>query len=92
MNNIKILYDGRTDVFERIDVNKTAKSKECNIYHYWYFSNKEFKFQANVCKRCHDLLMMSMNLSNIAIFNTKIADYCLIIILLTDLAKKRPST
>ena len=35
MNNIKMLYDGRTDVSEGIHVNKTSESKECNIYHYW---------------------------------------------------------
>ena len=33
------------------------------------FLNKGFKFQSNVCNRCHDLVMMSMNLSHIAILN-----------------------
>ena len=28
-------------------------------------------FQPNVCNICHDLLMMSMNLNNIAIINIK---------------------
>ena len=28
------------DVFEGIDVNKTSESKECNIFHYWYFLTK----------------------------------------------------
>ena len=37
------------------------------------------KFQPNVCNRCHDLLMMSMNLSDIAILSIKNADYCCII-------------
>ena len=27
----------RTEFFERIDVNKTSESKECDICHYWYF-------------------------------------------------------
>ena len=40
MNNIKMLYYDRIDVFEGIDVNKTSKSKECDICHYWYFLNK----------------------------------------------------
>ena len=35
--------------------------------------------QPNVCNRCHDLLIMSMNLSNIAILNIKGSDYCCII-------------
>ena len=48
---------------------KTSESKECGICHYWHFLNFSFKFQTNVCNRCHDLLMMSMNLSDIAILN-----------------------
>ena len=50
----------------------TFRSKEC---HYWYSLNIGFKFQPNVCNRCHDLLMMSMNLSNIYILSIKGADY-----------------
>ena len=38
-----------------------------------------FKFQPNVCNRCHDLLMMSMKLNNIAILNIKDSDYFCII-------------
>ena len=49
--------------------------KQANIFHYWCFSNKGFKFQPNVCNRCNDLLMISMNLSDIAIFNIKSAGY-----------------
>ena len=79
MNNIKLLYYDRIDVSERIDVNKTSESKECDTCHYWYFLNKAFKFQPNVCNGCHDLLMMSMNYSDIAILNMKGAGYCCII-------------
>ena len=66
-----MLYYDRTDVSEGIDVNKISESEECNICHYWYFLNKSFKFQPNICNRCHDLLMMSMNLSDMAILNIK---------------------
>ena len=38
-----------------------------------------FKFQPYVCNRCHDLLMISMNLSNVAILNIKGSDCCPII-------------
>ena len=41
-----------------------------------------FKFQPNVCNRCHDLLMMSINLSEIAILNIKGSDYRCIISLI----------
>ena len=37
------------------------------------------KFQPNVCNRCHDLLMMSMSLSDITILNIKSSDYRCII-------------
>ena len=62
-----MLYYDRIDVSEGIDVNKTSKSEECDICHYWYFLKRGFKFQPNICNRSHDLLMMSMNLSSIAI-------------------------
>ena len=74
-----MLYYERIDVSEGIDVNKTSKPKEYNICHYWYFLNRGFRFQPYVCNRCHDLLMMSMNLSNIYILNIKETDYCCII-------------
>ena len=64
------------DVSEGIDVNKTSASKECELCHYWYFLNCSFKLQPNVCNRCHGLLMMSVNLSDIAVLNIKCSDYC----------------
>ena len=57
---------------------------ECDTCHYWYFLNKGFKFQPYVCNKCHNLLMMSMNLSNIAILKIKNTDY---VVLLLELAK-----
>ena len=74
-----MLHYDTTDVSERIDVNKTNESKACNICHYWYSLNKEFKFQTYVCNRCHDLLMMSLNLIDIVILNIKNANYRCII-------------
>ena len=75
-----MLYVDRINVSEGNDVNKTSASKEFDICHYWYFLNYSFKCQPNVCNRWHDLLMMSMNLSNIAILNINGSDYCCIII------------
>ena len=62
-----MLYFDRIDVYKGIDVNKTSASKECDICHYCFFLNYTFKFEPNVCNRCHDLLMISLNLSDIAI-------------------------
>ena len=74
-----MLYFNRIDVSERTDINKTSGSKDCDICHYYRFLNNCFKFQPNVCNRSHDLLMMSRNLSDIAILNIKGSDYCYII-------------
>ena len=68
MKIIKIYYD-RIDISEGIDVNETSSSKECDVCLYWYFLNYSSKCQPNVLNRCHDLLMMSMNLRDIAILN-----------------------
>ena len=78
-----MLYYDRIDVSEGIDVSKTSTSKECDICHYCYFSNYSFKFQPNVCNRYHDLLMMSVNFSDIAILNIKGSDYRCIISLIS---------
>ena len=43
-----MLYYYRIDVSEGIDINKTCASKECDICHYGYFSNKRFMFQSYV--------------------------------------------
>ena len=74
-----MLYYDRIHVSKGTDVNKTSASKRCDVCDYWYFLNYSFKFQTSVWNRCHDLLMMSMNLSNIAILNMKGSDLCCII-------------
>ena len=78
---IKTLYYDRIDVSEGIDVNKTSASKKCDVCHYWYFLNYIFKFHSNVFNNCHDLLMLmvSVNLIDIAILNIKCSDYRCII-------------
>ena len=78
-----MLYYDRIDVSEGIDVNKASASKESDVCYYWYFLNFSFKFHPNVCNRCYDLLMMSINLSNNAILNIKDSDYCCIISLIS---------
>ena len=69
----------KIDVSEGIDVNKTSASKECEICHYWFFKDIGFKFEENVCNRCHDLLTMAYSLKNIAILSAKGATFrCLL--------------
>ena len=71
-------------ISEGIDVNKTSVSKECDICYYWYLLNYGSKFQPNVSNRCLDLLMMSMNLRDIAILNIKGSGYRCIVILISQ--------
>ena len=68
-------YYDRIDVSEGIDVNRTSASKESDIFHYCYFLNYSFKFHPNPCNRCHDLLTISINLSDVTILNIKGSDY-----------------
>ena len=77
-----ICYD-RIEVSEGTDVNKTSTSKECDVCHYWHFLNYSFTFQPNVCNRCHNLLMMSLNFSDTVILNITGSNYCCIISLIS---------
>ena len=79
-----MLYFGRTEYSEGTDANKTNESKEYNICHYWYYLDKGFSFQTSVWNSYHDLLMISINLEDIAILNIPDVDS---IALLSELAK-----
>ena len=46
------------------------------------FLKYSFNFQPNVCNRCHDLFMMSINLSDIVVLNIKGSDHRCIISLI----------
>ena len=48
------------------------------ICHYCFF-NHGFKCEDYVCSGCHDLAMLSVNISDIAIITVKNVDYCCII-------------
>ena len=61
----------RIDVSEGIDINKSNKSKECMLCHYWYFKDFGFKFQPYACNGCHDLSMMVYDLDDFIILDIK---------------------
>ena len=84
-----MLFYDRTDFSEETDANKTSALKELDVCIYWYVLNFSFKLQPNVCNRCHDLLMRSVNLSDISIWNIKGSNYCCNLIIV-ELAKMRP--
>ena len=55
-------YD-RIDISEGIDMGKTNKSRECDIYHYWYILEKNFNYEKYLC----DLMQKAMNFNDVAI-------------------------
>ena len=70
-----MLYYDRIDVSEGIDINKTSASKECDICHNWDFLDKWFKFKPYIDNRCHDVLMMPVNLKDSSTSNKSSGDY-----------------
>ena len=57
-------YD-RIDVSEGIDIHKKSESKECMLFHYWYFKDVGYKFQPYVCNGCHAVSMMAYELKTL---------------------------
>ena len=70
-----MLQYGRIDVSEEIDVDRTNKSKECMLCHFWYFRDVCYKFQLYHCNACHAVSAMAYELKNIAILSAKGVDY-----------------
>ena len=66
-------------ILEELILITQVNQKECDICHDWYFLDKRFTFQPNVCNGCYNLLMASMKLRNIANLNINSADYCCVI-------------
>ena len=77
-----MLYYGRTGFSEGNDAAKWNDSKKCIICHFWFFKH-EFKFQDSACNGCHYLMMLSLNISDIATVAVKGVDYCCIIHVIT---------
>ena len=77
-----MLYYDTKDISKWIDLAKSNNSKECVICHY-FFSNHGFKFQDSVCNGCHDLTMLRMNISDIAIITVKNVDQKIVVLFIT---------
>ena len=56
-------------------MNKTKASKECDICHYCYFINKNFKDEQYLCNGCHDLMQKAMNSNDVAIVFAEGSDH-----------------
>ena len=60
-------YD-RIDASEGIDSTKNKLvSKECYLYGFWYFIDKNFKFQPYYCDGCSDMNMKAVRFNNLAV-------------------------
>ena len=70
----------KIDISEGIDFDKTKKSVECMICHYWYFKDIGFKYQPYVCNGCPDFSVTVQNIDDFLILNIKSVHYrfCLI--------------
>ena len=53
-------YD-RIGISGGIDVDKTNKSKECKLCHYWHFSNKNFSYVPYTYDGCYNMLNKTTN-------------------------------
>ena len=67
-------YD-KIDISEGIDINKTSASKKCDIFHYWYFLDKNSSYEPHLCNGCHDLMQKAMNCNDVAIVSIKGNNY-----------------
>ena len=79
-----MLYYDRINLSEGTDLVKSNDSKEYMVCHYW-FVNHGFKRQHFVCNGCHDLTLLCLNLSDIAIVAVKVLITVVLLMALTDL-------
>ena len=80
----------KIDVSEGIDIDNTSATKESELCHYWFFKDIGFKFEENVCNKCHDLLTIAYSLKDIAILNAKGATFrCILMGISKDKGLKR---
>ena len=75
---LNIRYYIRINISKGIDLAKNNKSRESMIFHCFFF-NHGFRFQDYVCNDCHDLTMLGVNMSDIAIIIVKNDDFCCIV-------------
>ena len=69
-----LVYE-RIDISDEIDADKSDKSKECLLCHYWYFLDKNFSYGSFLCDRCYNMMQKCSKLKNIAIVRVKESAY-----------------
>ena len=64
--------------------------KVITVNNTWFVTKHGFKFQDSVCDGCHDLMMLSFNISNITIIAFTGVDYCCITKCIYGITKSEP--
>ena len=65
----------RINFSEGIDINKSNKSKECVICHYWYFKDIGYRFEPYACDKCHTVSIIAYDLDDFMIVDIEGVDY-----------------
>ena len=68
---IKILEYDKIDVSKGIDINKTNESKECMLWNYWSFLNKNFSYGPSFYDGCYNIVQKTNDSKNIATVHFK---------------------
>ena len=54
--------------YDRIDIKKCKEtSRECNLYKFYYFLDKNFNYGPYLCDGCYDISLKAINMKNLAI-------------------------
>ena len=69
-----LVYE-RINISDGIDVDKSDKSKECMLCHYWYFLDKNFSYGPLLCDGCYNIMQKCSKIKNIAIVPVKESAY-----------------
>ena len=78
----------RIDISEGIDVHMSNKSKECMLYHYWCFLDKNLSYGPYLCDGCYNIAQKSNNFKNIAIVHNKKSVYRIYFMYMSKLEAK----
>ena len=70
-----MLEYNRIDISEGIDINKTSKSNECMLCHYWFFLDKNFSYGPYLCDSCYNIMQKSIDFKNVVIVYVKGSAY-----------------
>ena len=60
------------NISEGIDIKKTSASKYCDICHYWYFLNRNVKYEPYLSKGFHDLIQEAIRFNVVAMISVLI--------------------